>query len=260
MTPHWREWLPPEAALRPKVREVVISIFDAWKAEWFSASPYTVANFGLSRIPHGRDDGIWRAFHPRIKLNCRSRSQEALLERALQASVSLSATHLTSVEQDTLKRFEKCLLSDLSERFANALIASSSSGAKGDMGEDGSTEVHLIITVLDGGGSDLLSIAIPYVALVPFIKRTLSSRTPVARESVKLASLLSEYVIDLEVIIGHSQIRAGDLHELVPGDVVLLHSTASTPCELRVKGSRKRIGSVQPIDQDGVAALVVHDL
>lgn len=260
MIPMVREWIPNEAVLCPAIHEKITQIIFEWESDWFFDCLYTVSHIKLGRIEGNEKRGTWRTFCAPVQLHCPPRASQILLERALDYSEQSMVTPQSAIEKDVLKRFEAHLFTDLSERIARALIADPASFETLNSPKGGTGERALVATLSDGRGSDLLSIAIPSIALVPFVKRSLPPRPATKLADVSLDSLLGDRKIRLEALLGNARIRVGDLRDLTPGDVMVLDTRCDAGCEIRTVTSQRHIASAKPVEHENAATLIIETL
>lgn len=222
MSAQVRNWLPPEAAIAPRVRDALEGVVDAWSGKWFPG-----IRAELSRVEAyatGRA-GDWLVHCGAVALPVDG--PEAIRLAGLALGADTENLILSEPDRDIVGRFAAVMLADLAATLSS-VIGLGPGGADAPVptpdplaGESG-IELH----ICDAAGRPLVRAVIPLSALVPFIKAGIPARR--GPELARIDGPVGRTATRLDIRLGGARLSLGDLAGLSAGDVLVLDRIIET--------------------------------
>lgn len=222
-----REWLPASALTSERIDAALRSCIEDWCRRWFASEgvPLTV------KLVHGvalAQEGSVTEEGDGVRLVMPAGGKRVLLEQVL--GESLAGKQLSASDHR--------LLDGLAHTVARDLVA----GIEKLMGpppSDGSDQLEF---ALHSGQSQLFRLACPVGPVIRLIK---SRIVPACLEASAFATryqAIAPSPLRVEAVLGRAELSVDDLHNLEPGDVLVLDAPLTDPATLRVFEGRHHIG------------------
>jgi flagellar motor switch protein FliM len=187
---------------------------------------------------------------------------------APQTAVSAARTAITEIEQHVLRDFFQNLVSTLDSAWRSAGISLSmasigSAEAISQTVDLEGTAVILNCNVKIGDGEETFRVAMPVLAVRLALENEEKASNEVTRETADRTAhleVLGAAAVQLEIILGGSKIRLGDLAAMKPGQILVLTQPAATQLECLVNGKAKFRGEwIAHGDRHGLQVHAVID-
>ena len=252
-----REWLPTGAFEADDVRSAIADVVDQWSRRWFAAAPLAVAKLAFTPGGLPQDsDGAWTIHHQAVAVRLSRMMTGRLLERAL--DISFDGLVLSEVDRRVLVVFTQNVVADLAASLERLI---------GDVGERRSPPATIadpfdafggVVVHLTDGRDPLLSLAVPFQAMVKLCKSRLTAPRRRGKAPARIAAALAPTHVTIEATLGRARMSLADLRGLAPGDVVVLDAALEDGGEIALVNSNKAIARAKLSQVDGCLALTLQ--
>lgn len=251
-----RNWLPLDFVTRGPVTSKIEGAVAAWSARWFVRERVNATRFA-AQAGGGQDAGGWRWQTGPVAINVSAAAKARLLDAALDAR--LQQLEVTVADRRLLDLFEASLLDDLICSVETALDAGKSSPYEAcSPGSPYGAKGGLRVILTDALGADLLTLAVPYEALLPHSLALLGRDRPVAPPLESLTTALGPSSVTVEGSLGQVEVPLRDLSSLAPGDVLVLDKALEADLDICLAGSDRPVARARLTQVDGHVALILQ--
>lgn len=261
MTLKVRDWLPAEVASRAKVRETIDAAVLAWSQAWFANQRLQATRFRpLADSPRLRgEDEWWRAYRGPVTLSIAPPAAQRMVSWVLDAP--LARLELTPRDAAVTEGLEHAVLDDLTARIETLLdLPDVEASSPPRVGTPGLGQGGVEVAVTDEVGALILSLALPFEAVLPLAKASLPAPRPPTETLSGLGQALAPTPVKLQAALGHVEIGVADLRRLAIGDVLVLDRGVDQGVLLDLPGSTDEFTIARLGEADGRLTLTLESL
>lgn len=253
-----KDWLPHDVVTRDVVRITMDRAVAAWSKRWFAKSSYCVSSI-LPCVAEARgeaDSSGWRLLSGAVAVACSSWGSQLLAEKALDASIDRAA--LCERDRHLIEGLEKRLLEDLALQIERTLeqepdpMRAASRVRDPFYGGGG-----VVVRLGEASGVDVVSVAVPFSALLPLCRSSLGAPDRTPATLVGLTAALASVPVTLTATLGRVEVGLADLRNLGVGDVLVLDTGLEDPVQI-VGPNADPLARAGLVNANGEIALMLH--
>lgn len=248
MSKRIRSWLPPGAAMGPRVRHALEETVAAWSETWFAGTRAGVQSVEPRTAGAVNISGGWFLFHGAVALP--ADGSEAIRLAALALGVETEGIVLSEADRDILGRLAATMLADLASALTNSLGL--------PLGDE-AAPLHCVDPLDSGSGLSLViadtrhrflcQVAIPSPSVVPMLKAGIARRP--APALARFEGPLGRSRARLDISLGEAKLSLGELAGLAVGDVLVLDRKIAAGATVAVRAGRRDGFARASFDSDG---------
>lgn len=179
-----------------------------------------------------------------------------LIDTAL--DVGHSPLSSTPADDRLLESFGRKLMEDLFAAIEESLQLASWSDTATEPAEALFARDCLLVILTDPAGADVLSLAIPFEALLPVCYACLGPRQSTPARLTSLTSALGETSVNIKARLGSVSMPVGDLAGLAPGDILVLDKALEDGVDICVAQAAHPFAQAAMTQANGQVALVLQ--
>lgn len=253
MTQVVQSWLPDTALAGPRVRGAVSAAVSAWSMRWFLHRRIGVAGWRM----RGDTSAVsaWRGARELVAIDESQRGRARMLGWALGMGDDPPAQ--TPADRLVLDAFLAKITDDLVAEL-EAIFEAASQAPSPPPGEPvRRTKAAVLVDLADADGAQLVSVALSREALVGLCKAGAPPRRPAQGVLASRRRAAGAAPAAIEAVLGRVRITLRDLHDLAPGDVLMLDTRLDGTVELRTETSGRILARGLHADVDGRTAVTL---
>lgn len=245
-----RDWLPPGAAMAPRLRAGLEGVVDAWSRTWFAGAHASLRVMEPQAADPARNEGGRRLYHGSVAL--KADGPEAIRLAGLALGADLAGVILSEPDRDIVDRLAASILGDLAAALAAAVGLPVEVDAEPVPCPDTfRRDPGVRLSIADAQGHALCQAVLPTPALVPFLKAGIAARP--APPLGRLAGAVGRTGARLDIRLGEARLGLGELAGLAVGDVLVLDRKIDAGALLYVAPGRRGAFARAALDAGGDA-------
>lgn len=227
MIERMREWLPASALTADNIGAALRPCVEDWCGRWFAGAG-TSMSLKLAQGVALAQEGSITEDGDGIRLMMPAGGKRTLLERVFDEA--LAGKNLSASDHQ--------LLDGLARTIARDLIA----GIEKLMGPPSGEAHDRLELAVHSGQNQLLRITCPTDPVIRLIRSRITPTCPESPALVTRRQAIAPSPLRVEAVLGSAELSVDDLHNLEPGDVLVLDAPLTAPATLRTFESGHLIG------------------
>jgi flagellar motor switch/type III secretory pathway protein FliN len=253
------DWLPFDALTNPAITSAFNAAVSEWSNRWFGDRPFELTRVNPQRgnptLKSAKSE--WRAFGQGIFFDWSEKTQFALAEQGLHASVAQSK--LSKDDKNLMLGFSERIIDDLAKALGDVVgqdERQSQNGMSAHPYENGGGLELQICSVLN---KVVIKSGISSSALTRLRKKQCNRNVPGKIQAVSMEDILGPVVIAYAAEIGSASMSALELHTMVEGDVVVLDQPLAKPLDILAESSGRLLFKAMLGQHEGHLTLTAHE-